>query len=197
MKLKEKLYQLALGLLRRVLAKIRPVLPEFEKFSTGIKELPELIKQNAGESLGIGRGLSYGAAVVCLVILLSMVPIDHKDTALSFAILFSTFSLPCWVGLGLVYEQYIFVGKKVHQHFNSAFASKILKRLSFCAALSEYCAVCCVLWHLMPLALLIFVFSSFLATWYSIEIFVSMAHWWGETNHPELKTPARDNGPLP
>jgi hypothetical protein len=61
--------------------------------------------------------------------------------------------------------------------------------------LSEYSAICFILWHIEPWSLAVFVFSSLIAAWYCILFFISLVHWWGETANSEQSNPALDNMP--
>lgn len=197
-RLKENIRRAKRDFLERLRHRMRPFLPEIEKMTAGAGELTEMLKRNRGKTIEISRGLSYGAALVCLVIILCVVPVEKKDIALYMAVMFSSYSLPCWIALGLAYEGYLSLGRRIHEHANSPFASKLVRRTFCLAVISEFCAVSSILWHVTPLALVVFLLSTCIMGLSYIEWIVSVAHWWGDTNHSELTRSSKtDEPPVP
>lgn len=113
----------------------------------------QMLKNMSIERFMLMRNFSFGASVLCIVILIGLLQVIDK-TSLPFQL--STWSsviaAPLWFSTGLFVENYIFLGKRSYPHLRSKPATYFLSTTTTIASVSTFGAIAGCIALLMPAA---------------------------------------------
>jgi len=125
------------------------------------------------DRLVLFRGLAYGGAASCLIIIIQLAQIGGGELALHVAVVAASIGLPLWLLLGATSEVYISLGKQSYPHFRSMVSQFFFGMLLFLGGTALAAAVGGLLWHILPEAAVIFGIAAI-----ACILLVNLFHWW-------------------
>lgn len=161
-----------------------------KKTPSNFDRLLERASRYPSESrLSLVRNLSYGAAAVCMVILVETLEVGVKSDALEVALIGAAVGIPLWIAVGTMYELYLNLGKQSYPHIRTMPAQVIIAFVMLPACFAILSCVGAVLWHLSMFAFVAFsavVIVAFAAT---LIFAYQMANWWFSKDGPNADNP--------
>jgi len=124
------------------------------------------------------RNLAFGGAAACLAILIQILQVGVKDNALTVSVLATAVGIPFWLGLGAMYECYIFLGPRSYPHLRRNAGSQFIGGLGAVSSIALLVAVGGVLWHLLLEAAFVFIGVAATVLLLLLAFFVILSHWW-------------------
>jgi len=156
-------------------------LTKFDRFSK------RLSRYTSMERLILLRGLAYGGAASCLIIIVQLAQIGSGEFSLQVAVVAASIGLPLWLVLGVTSEVYISLGKQSYPHFRSNLSQYFFGMLLAFGGTALAAAVGGILWHILPEAAVIFGIAT-MACVLVVNLFHWwVAHWWFGENGPNSR----------
>ena len=110
--------------------------------------------------LGSMRSAAIGGASVSTAIVLLLLQTGISDAALKLALYTACVAIQAWIAAWQYIEAYNFYGRASYKHFNTPKGSGVAVALSLAGIVGLSISVAALIWHLAPLAALIFSASS-------------------------------------
>ncbi len=153
--------------------------------SDNAKRLISELQLVPGESvIALSRTLAFGAAAVCLAIVVQILQIGASDLPLMVSLYASAVAMPLWLCAGVCLECYLYFGPRSFAHYSLAFRSRAMKLIHFAAAASLFAAIAGVVYHLSVAAFWLFFVTTIVATVLYAAFFGNLANWWYGLNGP-------------
>ena len=134
--------------------------------------------QLSAERLALYRNLGFGAAAVCLAILLAATQVADKTSSIHLSMYAAIVGMPAWYVYGGLFDYYMLLGKRSYVHFHSDGTQRLLTSVFTVAATSLFVAVAALCQFLLPHGAAVFVGSSIVAAIVSFKFHMQFAHWW-------------------
>lgn len=115
------------------------------------------------------RIVSYGAAAVMLAVLLQILQVSNVTIALKVTIIACSIAMPLFLVIGLLQEYYLILGPRSYAHFSRVFFGRFMAGYQFIAYGSFIVAIGSVIYHLFPIALIVF----------GVACVIVAFIWWG------------------
>src|SRR5690348_8310268 len=106
--------------------------------------------------LGNMRSTSIGGASLSTALVFLLLQTKLQTFALQFALVCAAVAIPAWIANWQIVESYLFCGKSSYGHFATIKGSGLGLATFLMASLSLFLGLCVLLWHLLPLAAVLF-----------------------------------------
>jgi hypothetical protein len=154
-------------------------LPKRLTFNTKTERLAEGIHV-AGykdDNLLLTRGLCYGSAAACFVVIITLAQVGLLSSSLRIALYAASLALPLWIFTGAMYELFIYLGRPGYVLYRKPISQRLLLT-SFClASIGLIVATTGALAHLAIGAAWVFGMMTALAVIVYIVFFTAGSAW--------------------
>ena len=117
------------------------------------------------------RSTSIGGASLSTALVFLLLQTDLGSVSLMLALFCSVIAIPSWIATWQIVEAYLFCGESSYEHFYTLKGSGIAVIIFFVAAIALLLGMCALLWHLKPIASILFgvlcVAMSVFVYWYN------------------------------
>lgn len=98
---------------------------------------------SSGDHFSSFRSICYSAAATCLVALLALtqIPEEARHADFKVSLYAGAIALPIWLGLGMIIDNYLWLGQNSYDHFNTIFMRRSISALRLAAAAATVACV--------------------------------------------------------
>jgi len=134
------------------------------------------------------RNFAYGAAAVCLAMLVGITQVGANDSSLHMSVYASILAMPLWVMIGAAVEYYILLGPSSYPHFRSSSQSVPAALALLVASGALWLAIVGVVHFLVPLAAWLFALVCLIVSLLYWRFHLNLADWLVHAEHEQELT---------